>query len=43
MVRPRRPDRVEKNGSSLKVYLGGVYVGSISVRALGEYVKLRGR
>jgi hypothetical protein len=41
--RPSRPDRVEKNGNSLKVFLDGVYVGSITIRALGEYVKERGR
>jgi hypothetical protein len=41
--RPVRPCRVEKNGDSLKVFLDGLYVGSISVRALGEYLKERGR
>ncbi len=43
MARPKKNDRVEKNGNSLKVYLDGFYVGSISVRALGEYLKERGR
>lgn len=43
MGRPKKLNRVEKNGESLKVYLDGFYVGSISVRALGEYVKERGR
>jgi len=43
MVRPKRPDRIEKNGGSLKVYLNGLYVGSISIHSLGEYVKARGR
>lgn len=41
--RPRSPDRVERNGSSLKVWVDGLYVGSISIRALGEYLRERGR
>jgi len=43
MARPVRLDRVEKNGDSLKVFRDGLYVGSISIRALGDYVKERGR